>query len=136
MTDRNTATHKFREAAITYLAYGIAYLFGAVYTASTSISDRGFEGEYGWLYLLVGGALVIFIPLLIWNEYTWVTRIIAVLLLVRAGGLVRVIIEDGGRAVPMPWGGNAPMGWGAGAFLLVALGTCGMCARAGWDLPP
>jgi hypothetical protein len=136
MAGSRTPTNKYRQAAITYLAYGLVYLIGAVYTAHTGISDRGFEEGYAWVYLVLGGALILIIPLLIWNEYTWLTRLIAVLLLIRAGGLARVILQDGGRAVPMPWNGHAPMGWGAGAFMLVALGTCAMCVRAGWDLPP
>lgn len=124
-----TQTQKYREAALTYLVYGLVYLSGAVYLAWMDVVARS-----GWMWFLVGAAFILVLPPLIWKEFKWVTRILAVLVFVRVVGLVRTAVAVGGETVPMPWGGSLPMRYGAIVFLLIALGTCAMLVRAGWNL--
>lgn len=125
---------KYRQAAVTYFIYGIVYLSGAAYSAAVGISERGISDGYGWIYFVVGGFIVFVLPVLIWKAYTWVTRILALLVGVRITGLIELIVTEGGRPVPAPWGGEWPIGWGAAVFLLVAALACAMLVRAGWDL--
>lgn len=134
MEDDHRLLRKYRQAAVAYFVYGIIYLSGAIYVARTGIVDRDISGGYGWIYFLLGGILVVGIPLLIRYGSKWVTRILVVLILVRVGGLGRVLLEEGARPVPAPWGGSVPMGLGAGVFLAVAVVAGVLLARAGWDL--
>lgn len=122
-------TQKYRQAALTYLIYGLLYLSGAVYLAQMDVVARS-----GWVWFLVGLIFVVVLPPLIWKEFKWVTRILAVLVFVRVLGLVRTILRVGGETVPLPGGGTLPMRVGAVVFLLVAAGTGVMLARAGWNL--
>lgn len=121
-------TRKYHQAAIAYLIYGLIYLSGAVYLAEVGAVARS-----GWVWFLVGVVFLLVLPPLIWKEYKWITRILAVLVGVRIIGLVRLIITDSGT-VPMPWGGAMKMAYGAFVFLVVAVGAGVMLVRAGWDL--
>lgn len=124
-----TRTKKYHQAALTYLVYGLIYLSGAVYLAANDVVARS-----GWVWFLVGVVFILVLPPLIWYEYKWVTRILAVLVGVRVIGLGRTILNVGGETVPMPWGGSLPMRVGAVVFLLIAAVTGAMLVRAGWDL--
>lgn len=124
-----TQTQKYRQAAITYFIYGFIYLSGAVYLAAVDVVARS-----GLAWFLVGAVFVLVLPPLIWYEFKWITRILAVLVCVRAIGLGRTILTSGGETVPLPWGGEWPMRYGAFVFLLVAVVTDGMLVRAGWNL--
>lgn len=125
----NTQTQKYHHAALTYLIYGLIYLSGAVYLTRMDVVARS-----GWVWFLVGIAFILALPPLIWHEYKWVTRILAVLVFVRVVGLGRTILNVGDETVPMPWGRSLPMRSGAVVFLLIAAVTGAMLARAGWDL--
>lgn len=125
----NTQTQKYHQAALTYLIYGLIYLSGAVYLARMDVVTRS-----GWAWFLVGIAFILVLPPLIWYEYKWVTRILAVLVFVRVVGLGRTLARVGGETVPLPWEGSLPMRVGAVVFLLIAAVTGAMLARAGWDL--
>lgn len=116
---------------MTYLVYGLVYLAGAVYIAEVGLSERAASGL---VWFLIGALFVLVFPVLIWKGYKWFTRILAVLVLVRIIGLVRILFDDAGEVVPMPWGTGLPMAYGAAVFLLIAAVTCFMLARAGWDL--
>jgi len=122
-------TDKYHQAALTYLVYGFIYLNGAIYLAANDVVARS-----GWVWFAVGAAFILVLPPLIWYEYKWVTRILAVLVGVRVIGLGRTILNVGGETVPMPWGGALPMRYGAVVFLLVAVATGAMLVRAGWNL--
>jgi len=124
---------KYRQAAIAYLIYGLIYLGGAIYMAQVGVADRGMKGGAGWF--LLGGLFIIAFPWLIFKGFKWFTRALVLLLLVRIGGLVKVITgPQAWKAVPMPGGWEMPMAVGAALFLLVAAVTCYMLARAAWDL--
>lgn len=124
-----TRKQKYHQAAVTYLFYGLIYLSGAVYLAETDVVARS-----GWVWFLVGAVFVLVLPPLIWKEFKWITRLLAVLVFVRVIGLVRIVLDDGGETVPLPGGGMLPMAYGAAVFLIVAAGTGVMLVRAGWNV--
>ena len=123
-----TRSQRYQQAAIAYLIYGLFYLAGAVYLSSVGIGPSG-----GVVWYVVGAAVVLIFPVLIWKGFKWFTRILAGLILFRMAGLVQVILGDSGEAVPMPWGGTFPIRSGALILLLIAGVTCFMLIRAGWE---
>lgn len=122
-----TSEQKYHQAALTYLVYGVVYWVGGYYMIEAGVSMRS-----GVAWLLIGAAFVLIFPPLIWKGFTWFTRILALFLLLRIAGLVRVIITDTGTTVPLPWNGALPMRVGAGIFLVIAAITCFMLVRASW----
>ena len=122
---------KYTQAAIGYLVYGVIYLAGAIYLARIG---KGPDAA-PWWYLL-GAAMVVGLPYLIWKRFKWVTRILAVLVLVRVIGLARIALRAGAEQVPLPWGGEVTTAQGAILFMLVAAATCILLARAGWQRSP
>lgn len=121
---------RYRQAAVTYLIYGLIYLGGAVYLAAVDAVARS-----GWAWFAVGAAFILVLPPLIWFQYKWVTRILAILVGVRILGLVRTTVALENEAVRLPWGGDLRMRYGALVFLVVAIATVVMLVRAGWVLP-
>ena len=120
---------KYRQAAVAYALYGFVYLGGGLYLIEAGVSEQDSR-----LWVVIGVAFLLVFPPLIWRGYRWFTRLLALLVGVRVLGVGRVIVTDAGRMVPLPGGDEMPMVYGAAAFLVVALLTCGMLARAGWDL--
>ena len=124
-----TPAQKYHQAALAYLVYGLLYLSGALYLVSAGASERS-----GTVWFVVGAAMVVVIPILIWRGYKWFTRVMAVLLGVRVVGLIRVLLDAAGETVPLPWGGDLPRVYGAVVFMIVAAATCWMLVRAGWNV--
>jgi hypothetical protein len=122
---------KYNQAAIGYLVYGVIYLAGAIYLAQIG---EGRDGTAWWY--LVGAAMALGFPYLIWKRFKWVTRILAVLVLVRVIGLVRIALRAGTEQVPLPWGGEITTAQGAILFMLIAAATGILLARAGWQRSP
>src|SRR3972149_9388762 len=91
---------KFRQAALSYLIYGCLYLAGAAYIAASGVSGRAMTGRSALVWFGVGAILVILFPWLISKGYVWFTRILVLLVLFRALGVVRVIIRTALAAVP------------------------------------
>ncbi len=131
-----TRHDKFRQAALSYFVYGCVYLAGAAYIATTGVAGRVVSGRSGLLWFGIGAALIILVPWLINRRYIWFTRLVVLLIVLRAIGLVRVMVKPTVPAVPLPGGTEMSMSVGALIFLLVTLGTAYMLARAGWDLAP
>ena len=127
---------KFRQAALSYLIYGCLYLAGAAYIAASGVSGRAMTSRSALVWFGVGAILVILFPWLISKGYVWFTRILVLLVLFRAVGVVRVIVRPTIAAVPLIGGIELPMRLGAFLFLLVTLGAGYMLARAAWDLSP
>lgn len=124
----NAWRKKYHQAAIAYFVYGLIYWLGGYYLIEVGVSARG-----GTTWLLIGAAFVFLIPPLIWHGFKWFTRVLALLVLVRVGGLAREILTDEGRTVPSPLGsGEVPMVVGAVIFLIVAAVTAGLLLRAGF----
>ena len=128
-----TQEQKYHQAAITYLIYGIIYLSGAIYLAKVGVAERTMSPGGGIWWFIFGAILILIFPPLIWKGFKWFTRILAVLVVIRIIGIVRVIINDAGMMVPTPWGSELSMLYGAVAFLIIAAVACFMLARAGWD---
>jgi hypothetical protein len=122
---------KYRQAAIGYLVYGVIYLFGAIYLGRVG---KGPDGTVWWY--LIGAAMAFGFPYLIWKRFKWVTRILAVLVLVRVIGLVRIALRAGMEPVPLPGGGEIATSHGVIVFMLIAVMTCILLARAGWQRSP
>lgn len=122
---------KYNQAAIGYLIYGVIYLAGAIYLGRTGIGPDGTV----WWYL-IGAAMAFGFPYLIWKRLKWVTRILAVLVLLRVIGLARIAMRGGTEPVPLPWGGEIATSHGAIVFMVIAVLTCILLARAGWQRNP
>jgi len=127
---------KFRQAALSYLVYGCLYLAGAAYIAASGIFGRALTSRSALVWFGIGAILIVLFPWLINKGYVWFTRILVLLVLFRAVGVVRVIVRPTIAAVPLIGGIELPMRLGAFFFLLVTLGTGYMLARAAWDLRP
>ena len=127
------STERYRQAAITYLIYGILYLGGATYIAAIGMTRRGFDGPAGYAFFAVGLLFVILFPILIWRGNIWLTRILSILIGYRVFESFRIVLGDSDKMVPLPWGGEISMQAGTGVFLTVALVTMGMLIRAGWS---
>ena len=122
---------KYTQAAIGYLVYGVIYLAGAIYLGRIG---RGPDGTAWWY--VIGAAMAFGFPYLIWKRFKWITRILSVLVLVRVGGLIRIAVRAGTASVPLPWGGEIATSHGALVFMLIAVTTCILLARAGWQRIP
>ena len=125
---------KYRQAAVTYLIYGLIYWGGGLYLIEMGISQQS-----GTAWFIIGALFILIFPPLIWNGarskiLKWFTRLLAVFLVVRLIGLLRVIFNDEGAMAPLPLGGEVPLVYGAVAFMLVAAVACWMLARAGWNI--
>src|SRR5919201_343533 len=88
---------KYNQAAIGYLVYGLIYLAGAVHLGRIG---KGPGGSVLWY--LIGAAMAFGFPYLIWKRFKWITRILAVLVLARVIGLVRIALRPGTEPVPLP----------------------------------
>ena len=122
---------KYGQAAIGYLVYGVIYLAGAVYLGRIG---KGPEGTVLWY--LIGAAMAFGFPYLIWKRFKWMTRVLAVLVLVRVIGLIRIAARAESDPVPLPWGGEIATSHGAMVFILIAVLTSMLLARAGWQRSP
>lgn len=134
--ERNMAnvSKKYQQAAITYFVYGVIYLIGAIYIGSIGLSDKTAGPGGGLAYYLMGAAFVVIFPILIWKEFKWFTRILAIFMAYRIYGLIMVLVNDTGKMAALPWGGEVSLQTGGIIFIAVAAVTCFMLARAGWDL--
>jgi hypothetical protein len=128
---RDLSARKYTQAAICYLVYGVIYLAGAIYLG---LIGRGPDGPVWWY--VIGAAMAFGFPYLIWKRFTWMTRILTVLVLVRVGGLIRIAVRGDTAPVPLPWGGEVATSHGAIVFMLIAVTTCILLARAGWQRVP
>ena len=127
----DSGARKYTQAAIGYLVYGVIYLAGAIYLGRIG---RGPDATVWWY--VIGAAIALGFPYLIWKRFKWMTRILAVLVLVRVVGLIRVAVRADAAPVPLPWGGEIAMSYGAIVFMLIAATTCILLARAGWQRSP
>ena len=127
----DSRARKYYQAAVGYLVYGVIYLAGAIYLGGIG---KGPDVTVWWYF--IGAAMALGFPYLIWKQFKWVTRILAVLVLVRVFGLVRIAWRGRTEPVPLPWGGEIAMSQGAIVFMLIAVTTCILLARAGWQRSP
>src|SRR4030095_8962288 len=105
---------KYNQAAIGYFVYGLIYLGGAIYLGRIG------KGPDGAVWYLIGAAMAFGFPYLIWRRFKWMTRGLAVLVLVRVIGLARIAARAESDPVPLPWGGEIATWHGAVIFILTA----------------
>lgn len=122
---------KSRQAALAYLAYGILYMAGALYLAAAGASSRAM-GRGAWIWFGAGAVLLVLFPWLLWRGSKWFARLLVLLMVLRAYGVLRVALA-GGKPVPLPGGGTLPMGIGAWIFFLITVAAGAVVARAAWD---
>lgn len=122
-------SRKYRQAAAGYFIYGLIYLLGAMH-----LSGVGEGPDAGVVWFLIGAAMVVAFPILIWLELKWVTRVLAFLVAIRVLGLIRVVARDADAGIELPWGGEIRLIYGAIIFAVIAATECYMLVRAGWDV--
>ena len=128
-----TQDEKFRHAAWAYFIYGVVYWAGGLY-----LYVRGVAPGRGGGWFILGAFFVIVFPFLIargcrGSGYLWFSRILTLFVAFRAFGVGRVMLRPSMPTVPLPGGGEIPMGLGAGIFFGITLITMTMLARAAWS---
>jgi hypothetical protein len=135
---------RFRQAAWTYLGYGVVYWLGGLVLARSELGPRGMErGGFGWF--VVGALFVVVFPWLLARERGWVNRwvlsrrdfarILTVLVALRAVEVARIAGAPRTATVSV-FGLAVPTSVGAWVFVLVTTLTAVMLARAAWAREP
>src|SRR5437867_12983271 len=140
---------KFRQAAWTYVVYGLAYLVGGLYLTAAGFGPRGTE-RYGlaWsviFWFVVGILFVVVFPWLLVRQRRWFerwvlsrrdfARLLAALVAARAIGVATVAWSPRVPTVPV-LGTAVPVRVGAWAFACLTVVTAVMLARAAWSREP
>ena len=86
----------YRQAAIAYAVYGVVYLVGAVIQLTPDRQVEFFGFVPWWTFYVVGAALILSLPILVWRRYRRFTQVLsffpvlkAMTLLVKQGRLMR-----------------------------------------------
>jgi hypothetical protein len=135
-----TRDQRFRQAAWTYLAYGIVYWVGGLVLMAAGLGPRGMPRGAAWF--VVGALFVVAIPWLLVRERGWFerwvlsrrdfARILTLLVVLRAIEVGRIALSPRSELVSV--GGFAvPMSLGAAVFCLITVVTAAMIARAAWS---
>jgi hypothetical protein len=134
---------RYRQAAWTYVAYGIVYWLGGLALAQSGLGPRGME-RGGAAWFVVGALFVIVFPWLLVRERGWFdrwalsrrdfARILTLLVAVRAIEVARIARAPRAETVPV-LGLDVSMRAGAWAFCLLTVITAAMLARAAWSRP-
>jgi hypothetical protein len=134
---------RYRQAAWTYVVYGIVYWLGGLALAQSGLGPRGME-RGGAAWFVVGALFVIVFPWLLVRERAWFarwvlsrrdfTRILTLLVAVRAIEMARIAWMPRVGLVSV-LGFAVPMALGAWAFCGLTIVTAFMLARAAWSRP-
>ena len=134
---------RFQLAARAYLIYGVIYWIGGVYLAWHGVGVRGGPMmQAGIVWIVLGLALVIAIPYLLWRPRAWFerwvlsrrdfARILSLLMAFRAWEVLRVALRAETATVAAPWGGVVSFKLGAAVFFVVTVAALALVARAAW----
>ena len=134
---------RFQLAARAYLIYGVIYWIGGVYLAWHGVGVRGGRmTQAGIVWIVLGLALVIAIPYLLWRPRAWFerwvlsrrdfARILSLLMAFRAWEVLRVALRAETATVSAPWGGMVTFRLGAAVFFVVTIAALACVARAAW----
>jgi len=139
-----TRDEKFRQAAWTYLGYGVVYWLGGLALAAAGLGPRGME-RGGAAWFVVGALFVVVFPWLLVRERGWFdrwilsrrdfARVLTLLVVIRAIEVARIARAPRGETVSV-LGLDVSMRVGAGAFCVLTLATAAMLARAAWSREP
>jgi len=139
-----TREERFRQAAWTYLGYGVVYWLGGLVLARSGLGPRGME-RGGLAWFVVGALFVVVFPWLLARERRWVdhwvlsrrdfARILTVLVALRAVEVARIAWAPRRETVSV-LGLAVPMSVGAWAFVLITGVTALVLARAAWGREP
>ena len=134
---------RYRQAAWTYVVYGVVYWLGGLALAQSGLGPRGME-RGGAAWFVVGALFVIVFPWLLVRERGWFnrwilsrrdfTRILALLVTLRAIEVARIAWTPRTETVPV-LGVAVPMALGAWVFCALTVATAAMLARAAWSRP-
>jgi hypothetical protein len=132
---------RYRQAAWTYVAYGIIYWLGGLALAQSGLGPRGME-RGGAAWFIVGALFVAVFPWLLVRPRGWFdrwvlsrrdfARILTLLVAVRAIEMARIARAPRAETLPV-LGLDVSMRAGAWAFCLLTVVTAGMLARAAWS---
>lgn len=139
-----TLDERFRQAAWTYVGYGVVYWVGGLALATAGLGPRGME-RGGAAWFVVGALFVIVFPWLLVRERVWFdrwimsrrdfARVLTLLVVIRAIEVARIAWAPRAETVSV-LGLEVPMRAGAWAFCLLTLATAAMLARAAWSREP
>lgn len=132
---------RYRQAAWTYVAYGIVYWLGGLALAQSGLGPRGME-RGGAAWFVVGALFVIIFPWLLVRDRPWFdhwvlsrrdfARILTLLVAVRAIEMARIARMPRVEIVSV-LGFAVPMALGAWVFCALTVFTAAMLARAAWS---
>jgi hypothetical protein len=135
---------RYRQAAWTYVGYGLVYWLGGVLLATAGLGPRGME-RGGTAWFIVGALFVIVFPWLLLRERRWFdcwilsrrdfARVLALLVGVRAIEVARIAWAPRAETVSV-LGLDVSVRAGAWAFGLLTVVTAVMLARAAWSREP
>jgi hypothetical protein len=91
----------------------------------------------GPVWFALGGLFVVVFPWLIargdrGRGYLWFTRVLTVLVALRAWQVANVALRPRVPSVPLPGGWEIPMSVGAWGFFLITVATLSVLAWAAW----
>jgi len=137
----NSAETPYRQAAWTYVVYGVVYWLGGLALAQSGLGPRGME-RGGAAWFVVGALFVVAVPWLLVGERAWFdrwilsrrdfARVLALLVGIRALEVARIARAPRAESVSL-FGVDVSMQAGAWTFCLLTIVTAGMLARAGWS---
>ncbi|HWC01522.1 MAG TPA: hypothetical protein VHF87_02015 [Methylomirabilota bacterium] len=132
---------RYRQAAWTYVAYGVVYWLGGLALASSGLGPRGME-RGGTAWFVVGALFVVVFPWLLTRERGWFdrwilsrrdfARILTLLVALRAIEVARIAWAPRAETVSV-LGIDVSMRAGAWTFCLLTVVTAVMLARAAWS---
>jgi hypothetical protein len=136
-----TREARYRQAAWTYVAYGVVYWLGGLVLASSGLRPRGME-RGGAAWFVVGALFVVVFPWLLvrvraWFE-RWVlsrrdfARVLTLLVALRAVEVARIARAPRAETVSV-LGLAVSLRAGAWVFCLLTVVTAVMLGRAAWS---
>jgi hypothetical protein len=139
-----TREARYRQAAWTYVAYGVVYWLGGLALATGGLGPRGME-RGGITWFVVGALFVVAFPWLLVKERPWFdrwvlsrrdfARVLTLLVAIRAVEVARIARIPRAETVSA-LGLDVPMRAGAWVFCLLTVVTAAMLARAAWSREP
>ena len=138
MADREA---RYREAAWSYVVYGVVYWLGGLALAQSGLGPRGME-RGGAAWFVVGALFVIVFPWLLIRERGWFerwilsrrdfARVLTLLVALRALEVARIARMPRAELVSV-LGFAVPMAVGAWVFCALTVVTAVVLARAAWS---